>query len=64
MRFEITVKRGDSGARIYVEEEDLEKMFTKETQIMILKAYAQAIEESLKREKKYKHILMDARRKK
>ena len=52
MRFEVTVKRADNGARVYIEEEDLEKMFTKETQVMLLKAYALAIEKSLEEEKK------------
>jgi len=51
MKFIVDVKREDNGARVYIEEEDLEKMFTKETQVMILKAYALAIEEALKREK-------------
>ena len=54
MRFIVDVKRGDNGARVYIEEEELEKMFTKETQVIILKSYALAIEESLKREKEIK----------
>jgi len=61
MRFEITVKRGDNGTRVYIEEEDLEKMFTKETQIMILKAYALAIEKSLKDEKLHKERIRNER---
>lgn len=48
MRFLVKITREDNGAKVYINEDDLEKMFTKDAQIMILKAYAQAIEESKK----------------
>ena len=50
MRFLVKITRGDNGAKVYINEDDLETMFTKDAQIIILKAYAQAIEESKKNE--------------
>ena len=48
MRFLVKITREDNGAKVYINEDDLETMFTKDAQIIILKAYAQAIEESKK----------------
>ncbi len=45
MKFEITVKRKDTGAVVLIEEENLEEMFSPHAQIIILKAYAKHIEE-------------------
>ncbi len=48
MRFLVKITREDNGAKVYINEDDLEKMFTKDAQIIILNAYAKAIEESKK----------------
>ena len=48
MRFLVKITREDNGTKVYINEDDLETMFTKDAQILILKAYAQAIEESKK----------------
>ena len=48
MKFEVTIKRMDTGVKLLVQEEDLEELFTERVQVMVLNAYAKSIEDKSK----------------
>lgn len=48
MKFEVTVKRMDTGVKVWIKEEDLEELFTPRAQVLILNAYAKSIEDKSK----------------
>jgi hypothetical protein len=51
LKFRVEIYRQGVATATLIEEEDLEKMFQPRVQVMLLEAYAQNIEEEMKREK-------------